>query len=79
MSGADYTTTPNLGLFKPNYSKDVGNWGNHLNANADTLPAIAALTVGGSMGYQQQISQWARRVRYWPRQLSQAELISVTT
>ena len=45
MSGADYTTTPNLGLFKPNYSKDVGNWGTHLNANADVLDAA----VGGSV------------------------------
>ena len=42
MSGSDYTTTPNLGLFKPNYSKDVGNWGNHLNANADKLDAAIA-------------------------------------
>ena len=47
MSGADYTTTPNLGLFKPNYSKDVGNWGNHLNTNADILDAAVAAG-GGS-------------------------------
>ena len=45
MSGSDYTTTPNLGLFKPNYSKDVGNWGNHLNTNADVLDA--AIGTGG--------------------------------
>ena len=45
MSGADYTTTPNLGLFKPNYSKDVGNWGNHLNANSDVLDAMVGSSV----------------------------------
>ena len=55
MSGSsDYTTTPNLGLFKPNYNKDVGNWGNHLNSNADKIdaalfegPGGAFLPVGG--------------------------------
>ena len=35
MSG--FTTTPNLGLFKPNYAQDRGQWGNHWNANADKL------------------------------------------
>ena len=45
MSGSsDYTTTPNLGLFKPNYDMDDGAWGGHLNTNADTLDsAIHAL------------------------------------
>jgi hypothetical protein len=37
MSGTDYTTTPNLGLFKPVYDADDGQWGTHLNSNADTL------------------------------------------
>ena len=46
---------------------------------AASLPVIVALTVAGPMHYQAPVSQWARRVRYWPRQLSQAELISVTT
>jgi hypothetical protein len=35
MSG--FTTTPNLGLFKPNYAQDRGQWANHWNANADKL------------------------------------------
>lgn len=38
---SDYTRTPNLGLYKPNYALDVGQWGNHLNANADMLDATA--------------------------------------
>ena len=42
------------------------------------LPVITALTIAGPMHYQAPISQWARRVRYWPRQLSQAELITET-
>lgn len=33
----DYTRTPNLGLYKPNYAMDVGQWGNHLNLNSDTI------------------------------------------
>ena len=44
MSGSDYTTTPNLGLFRPNYDMDDGLWGTHLNANADVLDsAIGSL------------------------------------
>jgi hypothetical protein len=39
MSGADYTTTPNLGLYKPNYALDVGKWGDHLNFNSDKIDA----------------------------------------
>ena len=45
MSGTDFTTTPNLGLFKPNYNKDVANWGTHLNANADVLDAAVGAMV----------------------------------
>jgi hypothetical protein len=37
MSGTDYTTTPNLGLFKPIYDADAEQWGAHLNQNADIL------------------------------------------
>lgn len=41
MSGSsDYTRTSNLGLFKPNYNMDYGNWGGHLNANSDMLDNI---------------------------------------
>ena len=34
---SEYTTTPNLGLYKPDYNRDFDNWGNHLNFNADRL------------------------------------------
>ena len=52
MSGSpDYTTTPNLGLFRPNYDMDDGLWGTHLNANADvldsTIHALQGSTAGG--------------------------------
>ncbi len=48
MSGSsDYTTTPNLGLFKPNYDADDGMWGTHLNANADALDAALSTGTGG--------------------------------
>ena len=44
-----------------------------------SLPVIANLTIAGQMNAQGNVvSQWARRTRYWPRQLAQAELISVT-
>jgi hypothetical protein len=46
MSGSgEYTTTPNLGLYKPLYNADAEQWGNHLNANADVLDG--ALAGGG--------------------------------
>jgi hypothetical protein len=47
--------------------------------NITALPVITSLTVGGVMHAQVMVSQWARRTRYWPRQLSQAELVSVTS
>ncbi|HEY2416413.1 MAG TPA: hypothetical protein VGH84_00720, partial [Steroidobacteraceae bacterium] len=47
MSGTDYNTTPNLGLYKPIYNADPENWGTHLNSNADTLDAHLA-TSGGT-------------------------------
>jgi len=34
---SDYSQTPNLSLYKPNYALDVGHWGDHLNSNADIL------------------------------------------
>jgi hypothetical protein len=37
---SDYTRTPNLGLYKPNYALDVGQWGAHLNFNSDTLDSV---------------------------------------
>jgi hypothetical protein len=43
------------------------------------LPVIANLLIAGAVAFQSPVSQWARRVRYWPRQLSQAELITVTS
>jgi hypothetical protein len=46
MSGTEYTQTPNLGLYKPNYDMDDGQWGYHLNSNADTLDGVLA-PVGG--------------------------------
>src|SRR5580765_3685497 len=49
MSGSgEYTTTPNLGLFKPTYNADAEQWGNHLNSNSDTIDA--ALGTIGSGG-----------------------------
>jgi len=51
MSGTgDYTRTSNLGLYKPTYAADVGNWGSHLNANSDTLDALLA-TSGPSVAF----------------------------
>jgi hypothetical protein len=47
MSGTDYTTTPNLGLYKPIYDQDAEAWGTHLNANADVLDGALA-TSGAS-------------------------------
>jgi len=46
MSGPPFTTTPNLGLFKPLYGKDRGAWADHVNANMDTLDQ-ALDTTGG--------------------------------
>jgi len=39
-SSGDFTITPNIGLYKPNYNADVGSWGLHLNANADAIDTI---------------------------------------
>jgi hypothetical protein len=47
MSGTDFTTTPNLGLYKPVYDQDAEAWGTHLNANADVLDGALA-TSGAS-------------------------------
>ena len=40
MSGSDYTRTPNYNLYKPVSNADVDVWGDHLNANADTLDSL---------------------------------------
>ena len=40
---SEFTTTPKLGLYKPKYDQDAEHWGDHLNANADTLD----LTISG--------------------------------
>lgn len=48
MSG-DYTLTPNLSLYKPNYALDVGQWGNHLNLNSDTLDAALGVVSAGAV------------------------------
>jgi len=48
MSGTDYTKTPNLGLYKPITNADPDQWGNHLNANADTLDT--KFGIGGANG-----------------------------
>jgi len=42
---SEYTTTPNLGLYKPTVNADEAAWGDHLNANADILDA--AVGTGG--------------------------------
>ena len=42
MSGTDYVTTPNLGLYKPISNRAVGTWGDLWNANADALDAAIA-------------------------------------
>ena len=41
MSG--YTTTPNLGLKKPNSGGDDGLWGTHWNQNADVLDTVVGV------------------------------------
>jgi hypothetical protein len=46
---------------------------------AASLPVITDLRIAYYVHYQPLVNQWARRTRYWPRQLSQAELISATT
>ena len=47
--------------------------------NVLSLPVITSLVIGGHLAFNASVSQWARRVGYWPRQLSQAELNQVTT
>jgi hypothetical protein len=50
MSGTEYTTTPNLGLYKPTYNADAENWGGHLNANSDVLDSTILPRPGGPAG-----------------------------
>ena len=47
--------------------------------SATSLPTIANLMIAGQMHFQNQLSLWARRVVYWPRALSAAEMQQVTT
>ena len=48
MSGSsDYTTTPNLALFKPISNRAIGTWGDLWNSNADTLDGAMANLSGG--------------------------------
>ena len=42
---SEYTTTPNLGLFKPTVDADEEMWGVHLNLNADILDAAVSSAV----------------------------------
>jgi hypothetical protein len=44
MSGTDYTTTPNLKLYKPIRNKAVGTWGDLWNSNVDTIDALGGPT-----------------------------------
>jgi len=37
---SDFTLTPNYSLYKPTVNADVDIWGDHLNANTDTLDAL---------------------------------------
>ena len=37
---SEFTTTPNLGLYKPNFNGDDGLWATHLNSNADKLDQV---------------------------------------
>jgi hypothetical protein len=46
MSGTNYNTTTNLGLYKPIRNMAVGQWGDLLNANADTIDALGGPTGG---------------------------------
>ena len=47
MSGSDYTTTPNLGLYKPIANRAVGLWGDLWNTNADAIDAAIHFASGG--------------------------------
>ena len=44
-----------------------------------TLPTIAALSLGGAVGFQPGASVWLQRVTFYPRTLSNAELQTITT
>lgn len=44
---SEYTTTPNLGLYKPNILADGDQWGNHWNSNADKLDTALGSSAAG--------------------------------
>jgi len=44
-----------------------------------TVPTIAALSLGGAVGFQPAANTWLRRITYYPRRLSNAELQTLTT
>jgi hypothetical protein len=85
---------PSLTVFRDVLQRGAMSWAINKNVNAAhnaiphnfnsvgppaSLPMIVKLTLSGPVIYQYSMSQWARRTRYWPRQLSQSELISATT
>jgi hypothetical protein len=85
---------PSLTVFRDVLQRGAMSWAINKNVNAAhnaiphnfnavgppaSLPVIVKLTLSGPVVYQYSMSQWARRTRYWPRQLSQAELIAATT
>jgi hypothetical protein len=84
---------PSLMVFRDVLQRGAMSWAINQNVNAAhnaiphnfssvgppaSLPVITNLVISGTVVYQYSMSQWARRTRYWPRQLSQAELISAT-
>jgi hypothetical protein len=44
---SDYTLTPHYSLYKPTVNADGDQWGDHWNANADTLDSVIYSSLGG--------------------------------
>ena len=91
ISGAS-TVSASLGLFAANTSaKMASSWNGATNLgclNAAPVvstsvglpPALNVLTIGNALtGSAFYLNGWVRRIRYWPRALTNAELQSVTT
>jgi hypothetical protein len=70
MSGSDYTTTPNYGLYKPVPNADNDVWGDHWNANADTLDSTLK-TIQNASG----VTSWNSRTG--PVTLNTADVTTV--